>query len=1124
MISILWGTLSVFIFAIAFLCLISIFWRREVIKAKVSDNKILTLDTRELEKVLQDYDFNIVQTGLIIGILSKALESLEFQKDNFKQSNYSISNESYVNNILSYGHQLLKDQIISRDRQIVRKPTTPNATCTPPPLEKKSDQKDSTKFKKNHSPGHYGLIDSDTDDEYEKHGSNIEDVDSFWQDTLNSSEILNQRFYIETTPDKKPTSYTHETYITDNSFDSNKRKTSISSSRKNLSSHISSSEKSQLQHVSEKSHFIIPPSPLSPSSLPPELCVSQYTSSHTKRLQQASSHRDKERKLISSLNQSEYIQLETGSGGEASYRSPTTTTTTTPLIHPHAHRTPPPQPSSSSFSWPELEATRIAQENIRDKEKAYETAIRIEMETLSDKVQHEEMKLREQFRQLREVEKLKNESLSSPPAVTVTTMKPTDSASDSISDSGYRNRKTKNNENNDIDNGNGNGNDNDEENNDRGRKERSHQIETSPLTSSTSSSLVIGKVEVQKKDTKKDINMSDTFLSSTNSNDVKITNSTPSNFITDTKITTTASSTYATTTTTTPGISSSQSVVQQKLQLQSKPSRLAEQPQFVQIALKKQKAIETIENTTKSAQNTNYWREFISEDINYILRDINNLNNEDMKEYIDIERLALSIAANAPELIRNDIALVIQREDVLILLAHIIQSICNLTPIFWSIIPILLQKHSSYCMPDLFEVKNTTGNNNSTSNSNSNCNIKNSESSQMRILFLYGILLSNYTARKDANKAIGLDMGDIWQWLVRCGKQLSFLSESLSLSLSLQSNPQSQSQSNIKGDSLSLILTAFSQGCKATRVMLRCTGRTLASTYGDELKILIQAYINTIDPILNTNFKVQNPSLSNIMSSSGSSILTPIKELRQLLDGFTSSKLSIPLMLNNSQEPHVLNAKTSLIFLAHFRQIASNIDNDHSVEMSHKKQDIRIQVENSEVSKLKMTFNIIGDKLESQEKALKRLSATIQQTHSSGHKDLLEHSLYKISDEAIKAMTSSHFDPIKHGTALARVLSQLCASSHVISDLIRAQIFFHCPLTIPLFQPDATEDYRTAMGYRSIRLDNEEIEWESADKWISRMSKVLGMFATMAVQSSQNPFGVGDVWEWIARTVNFAYT
>jgi len=203
-----------------------------------------------------------------------------------------------------------------------------------------------------------------------------------------------------------------------------------------------------------------------------------------------------------------------------------------------------------------------------------------------------------------------------------------------------------------------------------------------------------------------------------------------------------------------------------------------------------------------------------------------------------------------------------------------------------------------------------------------------------------------------------------------------------------------------------------------------------------------------------------------------------------------------------SQESHVLNAKTLIRYLESYQSTAQEVDTDKSERMRERRERVKILKPNTEINKLRGTFNIIGEKVSSQVEAANRLLHTISQTISTNDSHLIQHALYTISLSAITHCQSNHFNPSKHAASYASVISTLCAQSSVINELIRAQFFKHCPLIIPILAPDIQCDeieYYKLMGYKNKTTNQGDIEWESTEKWSERVMKLLGTFVYIAI-------------------------
>jgi GLE1-like protein len=102
---------------------------------------------------------------------------------------------------------------------------------------------------------------------------------------------------------------------------------------------------------------------------------------------------------------------------------------------------------------------------------------------------------------------------------------------------------------------------------------------------------------------------------------------------------------------------------------------------------------------------------------------------------------------------------------------------------------------------------------------------------------------------------------------------------------------------------------------------------------------------------------------------------------------------------------------------------------------------------------------------------------------------------------------------------IARVAVGLCQIKPEIADIIKAEYFRICPLTVPRQAEGglAGDDLFENMGFlRSRDTDG----WEDSDQWLVRISKVLCAFAVTLIQPEGVPFSLADGWAWLSNMIN----
>jgi GLE1-like protein len=103
---------------------------------------------------------------------------------------------------------------------------------------------------------------------------------------------------------------------------------------------------------------------------------------------------------------------------------------------------------------------------------------------------------------------------------------------------------------------------------------------------------------------------------------------------------------------------------------------------------------------------------------------------------------------------------------------------------------------------------------------------------------------------------------------------------------------------------------------------------------------------------------------------------------------------------------------------------------------------------------------------------------------------------------------------------IARVAVGLCQSKPDLADIIKAEFYRLCPLTVPR-QPEAglsRDDLLENMGFK--RLPGGGDAWEDKDAWSKRMNNLLCTYTVLMLQPEQSPLSLEDAWAWLANMVN----
>ena len=115
-------------------------------------------------------------------------------------------------------------------------------------------------------------------------------------------------------------------------------------------------------------------------------------------------------------------------------------------------------------------------------------------------------------------------------------------------------------------------------------------------------------------------------------------------------------------------------------------------------------------------------------------------------------------------------------------------------------------------------------------------------------------------------------------------------------------------------------------------------------------------------------------------------------------------------------------------------------------------------------------------------------------------------------------------DPLK----IARVMVGLCQIKPEIAEILRAEFYRTCPLTVPR-QPEPGLTgiaFRENMGFkdkeRRADAQPDDTSHEETNKvWLDRMKNILATFAVLVTLSDPGgPFTLVDGWAWLANMIN----
>lgn len=160
---------------------------------------------------------------------------------------------------------------------------------------------------------------------------------------------------------------------------------------------------------------------------------------------------------------------------------------------------------------------------------------------------------------------------------------------------------------------------------------------------------------------------------------------------------------------------------------------------------------------------------------------------------------------------------------------------------------------------------------------------------------------------------------------------------------------------------------------------------------------------------------------------------------------------------------------------------------------------------------------------------------------------MLGYTLDRIAMLLLERTRSINVTAEGHIAKLARVACELCSRQSQLTDLLKSQFYYACPLVFPGFPSSSVLDkpdmIRHEFGYvmktitvkdnnkssSSSKLavtgesDGDQV-WETDDDWMDRMGKMLAVFAEIVCSDNQTPFCIEDGWAWLAALVNSATT
>ncbi len=107
--------------------------------------------------------------------------------------------------------------------------------------------------------------------------------------------------------------------------------------------------------------------------------------------------------------------------------------------------------------------------------------------------------------------------------------------------------------------------------------------------------------------------------------------------------------------------------------------------------------------------------------------------------------------------------------------------------------------------------------------------------------------------------------------------------------------------------------------------------------------------------------------------------------------------------------------------------------------------------------------------------------------------------------------------------SIARVAVGLCQIKPEIAEILRAEFYRTCPLSVPR-QPEpglGGDAFRENMGFKDKEHKDDMSHLETKDAWLGRMNRILCTFAVLVTLSPPGgPFSLMDGWAWLANMIN----
>lgn len=154
---------------------------------------------------------------------------------------------------------------------------------------------------------------------------------------------------------------------------------------------------------------------------------------------------------------------------------------------------------------------------------------------------------------------------------------------------------------------------------------------------------------------------------------------------------------------------------------------------------------------------------------------------------------------------------------------------------------------------------------------------------------------------------------------------------------------------------------------------------------------------------------------------------------------------------------------------------------------------------------------------------------------------MLDYTLDRIAMLLLDRTRSINVTAEGHIAKLARVACDLCHREPKLTELLKSQFYYACPLVFPGYPSSSIQRepdrFRQEFGFvmKTVTVkdsskptaggekDGDQV-WETDDDWMDRMGKMLAVFAEIVCSDYQTPFSIDDGWAWLANFVNSAAT